>query len=135
KTGGARTLLPRGIRRRSLAGTGPEHEAFGQGIRSETICPVDAHAGRLAGGEQPGQSGGSVDVGVYSPHHVMDHRPHGNHFFEWIEVDIFESEFAHEGELLVDHFLPEMADVQVYIVAVRAFEGAPLLLLFDEGLR
>src|SRR5207247_872993 len=36
--------------------------------------------------------------------------------------------------LPLDHLLPQVAHVEVDVVAVRSFERAPLLLLLDEGL-
>ena len=76
-----------------------------------------------------------MDVGVHAAHDVVHHRAHRNQFVHRVQVGVLQTQLAHERQLLVDHLLAYLADVQVDVVAVRPFQRASPLLLLDERLR
>src|SRR5207247_1786461 len=75
------------------------------------------------------------DVGRDAARQVVDDGADGNRLLDRIDVLVLEAQLPDEGELRVDHLCSQVAEVQVNVMAVWAFERAPLLLLLDERLR
>src|SRR5207253_695660 len=49
-----------------------------------------------------------------------------------VDPEELTAQLAHEGKLLVDVLLAEVADVEVKVLAVRAFEATPLFKFGDH---
>src|SRR5713226_5389463 len=95
---------------------------------------MDSHTGTLASGEETREWGCSLDIRVDAAHHVVHHRADRDGFVDRVDASVVLGELPHEGDLLVDLFLSQMADIEMHDVTVRSREGAALLLFMYEGL-
>jgi len=55
------------------------------------------------------------------------HRTDRDRVLDDVDADKLAAQLAHERQLAVDHILTEMADIEVEVLAVRAFEAVSLL--------
>ena len=110
-----------------MPGPGTEDEQLGQGVGAQAVGAVDADAGDLAGGVQPVQWSGAVDVGVDAAHHVVHHRPDRDQLADRVDVLVVQAELPDDGEPGGDDRLTEVAQVQVDDLAVRRVDGPALL--------
>ena len=69
-------------------------------------------------------------VGRDAAHHVMHCRHHGDGVLHRIDIGEFLRDLADARQPLVDHFGPEMVQLQQQVVSVRA--GAPPFLDFGR---
>ncbi len=110
------------------------HQAFGRGVGAQAVGAVQADAGGFAGGPDPLDPGGSLDVGLDPPHGIVRDGAAGDRFLDRVDVVELDADLADEGEMLVDPFRPQVPQVEVDVIeAVRPFEPAPLLDLDHLG--
>ena len=75
-----------------------------------------------------------MGVGVDPAHHVMHDGAHRDRLFDRVDAHVADRKLSHHGDLAVDGGLTKVANVEVDIVAVWAFEGAAGCSFLDEGL-
>ena len=113
-----------------------EDQALGQGVRSQAVGAVEAHA-RAPPPPRTGPADRSrpVDVGMDAAHHVVHHRTHRNQLVHRIQIGVLQTQLAHERKPLVDHLLANLSDVEIDVVTVRPLQRAAPVLLLNERLR
>ena len=113
----------------------PEDQALGEGVRTESVRSVHAHARGLPRRVQPFEARLSHGAGVDSAHHVVDDRPNGDGLVDRIDPHELLRKLPHERQLLVDGPLAQVANVQVHVLAVGPLECVALLDLLHDGSR
>src|SRR3989441_9922670 len=109
-----------------------ENEALAQAVRSEAVCAVDRHAGRLPDRVEPRKGRLSFRVRRDAAHDVVLPRPDRDRLAERGEGPVLLREPAGHPQLLVDRPGAEMTQVEAEVLPVRPFECAPRLHLLDH---
>ncbi len=115
------------------AGAAPEDDGLEQRVAAEPVGAVDAHAGALAGGVEPGQPGASVDVRVDAAHGVVLHRLDRDGLLDGVDAFEVDGDVADARQALQDLLGAQVPQVEVHVVL--AADAAALVDLGGDGPR
>src|SRR5439155_6572494 len=85
--------------------------------------------------EDPRDACGALDVRVDPAHDVVLAGPDWDRFVDGIDSRILLRELPHHRELLADHVLAEVPEVEVDVLPVRPLKPAALADLLDDRAR
>src|SRR5690606_22284653 len=105
-----------------------------EGVAPQAVGAVHRYAGHFATGEQAfddlvvaigveGQ-GLAVDVGGNAAHHVVTGGHHRDRLLDGVGVGEGDGQFADARQAAVEHFLAEVVEFQVNVIAVGAAAAA-----------
>ena len=102
-------------------GAGAEDDTFQQGIAGKTVGAVDAGAGNFAGGEEAGDGGESVEIGMDATHGVVGGGVNGGGLLGEVEAEV-KAGLEDAGEVVLHDAGGEVGHVEEHVGGAGAID-------------